>query len=213
VKSIKMFGLAALAALMAMAFVGASSALATGSTALCKTDAFECPAGNTISHIHEVSVGKGLLLSSLPRIECTVLFLGDALRNAEGNALANPLLIHGHFTYTACNNFCSVSEPANQDSLIEVLRLGTELADVTVQEGVEGEEGGKGEVIVACPFFNCRYNFQGLEAHGLGPLLVGSGNGQVKVEGQEISPESGGCPAQTFLDLTTTPLEPNYISG
>jgi hypothetical protein len=198
-----MFGLAALAALMAMAFVGASSAMAEGNTALCKADENPCAAGNIVSHIHEVSVGKGKLLSSLPTIECTVLFLGDALKNAEGNALGNPLVIHGHFTYTSCNNFCSVSEPTGQDALISVLKLGTELADAT----------GEGEVHVSCPFINCTYNGEGLNGHALGPLLVGSGNGQVKLEKQETHIVSGGCPEAAFLDLTTTPLEPVYISS
>jgi hypothetical protein len=200
-KPIKMFGLAALAALMAMAFVGASSAMAEGNTALCSVDGAPC--SSPITHIHETSVGKAKLLTGLPIIECTVLFLGDALKNAEGNALGNPLVIHGHFTYTSCNNFCSVTEPMGQDALISVLRLGTELADVTYEF----------EVHKSCPFINCTYNGEGLEGHALGPLLVGSGNGQVKIEAQEMNPVSGTCPGQTFLDLTTTPLIATYISS
>ena len=63
-KSIKLFGLAALAAMMAMAFIGASSAMAE-TTQLCKVDEPLCAAGN-VAHIHETTLsGKpAVLLSS-----------------------------------------------------------------------------------------------------------------------------------------------------
>src|SRR3954447_10253409 len=64
VRTIKLIGLAALAALSAMALVGASSAMAEGSTALCKVDQTPCAAGNLFGPVHEESVGKAVLLSS-----------------------------------------------------------------------------------------------------------------------------------------------------
>ena len=91
-KAIKMIGLAALAALTAMAFVGASSAMAE-STTLCSADGSGCG----ITHVHETSVGKAKLLTSFGTTECNVLFLGDARA-----ALASPLVIDGTFTYTNC---------------------------------------------------------------------------------------------------------------
>ena len=54
-KSIKLFGFAAVAVLMAIAFIGASSASAI-TTQLCKTDESLCEAGNVVSHIHEASL-------------------------------------------------------------------------------------------------------------------------------------------------------------
>ena len=95
-KTIKIFGLAALAALMAMAFVGASSAMAEGSTSLCKVDGATCAAGNLLTHVHEQSVGHALFLSIFHR-RMRSLILGDTLNGGLGN----PLIIHGNFTYRA----------------------------------------------------------------------------------------------------------------
>jgi hypothetical protein len=196
VKQIKMFGLAALAALMAMALVGATSAMATGSTALCKADESPCAAGNIVTHVHEESIGHAKLLSSFATVECEALFLGDALNGG----LSNPLVIHGTFTYT-CLNGCTAEEQ-NSPAEIKVLRTGTELAEVT----------GEGLVHVECGL-DCVYNGVGLKGHGLGPLLVGSGNGRVVISGATVNKESGlFCPSTSKLDITTTPLTATYIS-
>src|SRR5262249_4119350 len=111
VKPIKMLGLAALAALLAMAFVGASSAMAE-STALCSADIEteeEESAGSIkneceVTHVHETSVGKGKLLSSSLNVECDVLFLGEVV------ATGSPLRIEGNFTYSNCNAGCTATE-------------------------------------------------------------------------------------------------------
>jgi hypothetical protein len=203
-KSIKMLGLAALAALMAMAFVGASSAMAE-STALCKEDPINlpsevCPEEKRISHVHEqtLSGSPGLLLSSVVEVLCDVLFLGD-VQNI-GN-LGNPLEILGHFTYKNCmtanNSACTVTEITATDAKIKVLKLGHELADVT----------GAGEVNVHCGFLiNCTYNGEGLSGHALGPLLSGTEtNGQIRLEEQTTHRVSGVCPETAKLDILTTP--------
>jgi hypothetical protein len=210
VRTIKLIGLTALSALAAMAFIGASSAMAE-TTALCNVDPVGteiCPAGNLVSHVHEESVGKATLLSSSLNVECNVLFLGDTkVLNAKGELIAgslgNPLHIVGTFTYTNCNNSCTVTE-VNGPSDITVLKLGHELADVT----------GKGEVKLNClfGFVKCVYNGTGLKGHGLGPLLTsGSANGEVRIEGQETHIVSGSCPEKAFLDILTTPLTATYI--
>src|SRR6185436_18150219 len=68
-KPIKMLGLTALAALMAMAFIGASSAMAED-TVLCSTDpATSC---TEVTHVHETSVTKAKLLTSFLTVECDV---------------------------------------------------------------------------------------------------------------------------------------------
>ena len=189
-----MFSLVTLAALMAMAFLGASSAMAE-STSLCSNDSkSSC---TEITHVHETSVGKGKLKSSLPTIECTVLFLGDTV---EGSS--TPLVIEGNFTYTSCNNFCSVKEES-PNATIEVLKTASELAAVT----------GEGLVHVSCPFINCNYVGEGLEGHGLGALTSSSANGNVVITEQNIEAESGSCPEEAFLTLTTTPLSATYIGG
>ncbi len=197
-RTIKLIGLAALAALSAMAFVGASSAMAEGSTALCTVDQTPCAAGNLLGTVHEESVGKATLLSSALNVECNVLFSGTA-------TLGNPATVTGKFTYSSCNNSCTVTEQS-ASSTISVLRLGHELADVT----------GKGEVKLNClfGFLKCVYNGTNLKGHGLGPLLSsGSANGEVRIEGQKTTVVSGSCPAEAFLDILTAPLKPVYISS
>ncbi len=201
VKPIKTFGLAALTALMAMAPVGASSAMAEGSTALCASEQATC--SSPITHLHETSVGKAKIKSSLPTIECNVLFLGDARKNKEEKALGAPLIIDGTFTYSSCNNFCSLKEE-NGPAEIVVLKTGTELAAVT----------GERLLHLSCPFINCRYTGVGLEGLGLGPLTSGPSapNGSVIITEQQTEKESGSCPEETFLTITTTPLSATYIS-
>jgi hypothetical protein len=197
VKPIKMLGLAALAALMAMAFVGASSAMAE-STALCKADEEKCSEANTITHVHETSVGKAILLGS-PKVECNVLFLGDTLAGS-----AAPLVIEGTFTYTSCTNFCTAKEE-NGPSEIQVLKTAEELGAVT----------GEGLVHLTCPFgINCFYNGEGLEGHATGPLKSAQANGSVVLTEQETTKESGSgiCPEEGFLDITTAPLIKTYIA-
>jgi len=199
VKPIKMLGLAALTALMAMAFVGVSSAMAEH-TALCETDAALC--AEPVEHVHEetLSGAQATLLSSVLTVKCDVLFLGDTL----GGGLANPLVIHGTFTYANCNNNCTATEE-NSPAEIKVSREGTELAKVT----------GEGLVHLVCgSFINCKYNGLGLQGHGLGPLTSSETNGSVNLSEQTTNKESGTfCPSTAKLDITTTPLEPVYISS
>jgi hypothetical protein len=203
VRTIKLIGLTALAALTAMALVGVSSAMAEGSTALCSADPVGtevCPAGNLVAHVHEESVGKAKLLSSSLNVECNVLFLGDA-----SPTLGNPLVITGKFTYTNCTSGCTVTEQS-ASSTTKVLKLGHELADIT----------GEGQVKLTCAFgfIKCVYNGAGLKGHGLGPLLTsGSANGEVRLEEQETHIVSGSCPEKAFLDLLTAPLTATYIKS
>jgi len=196
-KSIKMFSLAALAALMAMAFAGASSAMAEGSTALCKVDESPCVTGNIITHLHGESIGHGLLLSSFATIECDVLALGDVL----GSGLGNPLIIHGTATFT-CLDGCTAEEE-NGPGETKVLRLGSELAVVS----------GEALVHVVCGL-NCRYNGVGMEGNVLGALLAANELGENENTEGVANKESGFfCPSTTELDGTGAPLIPTYISS
>jgi len=202
VRTIKMIGLTALAALTAMAFVGASSAMAE-STALCKVDESPCAEANRVSHVHETTLSgnKAKLLSEELNVECDVLFLGEA-----SPTLGNPLTITGTFTYTSCGSGagCAVEE-INGPATIEVLKTAHELAGVT----------GEGEVKVTClfGFIKCVYNGTGLSGHGLGPLLSTETNGEVRLEEQKTTKVSGTCEPEAKLDILTTPLAATYISS
>jgi hypothetical protein len=198
VKTLKMFGLAALAALMAMAFAGTSLAMAE-STGLCMEDANPCMADG---HIHETTLtgAKAKLLAGLITVSCDVLFLGDSL-----TASAAPLVIHGHFTYTNCGS-CTVEELKGGISKIEVLKEGHETAKVT----------GEGVVFVDCggSSLKCEYDGVGLVGTGKGPLLSTETNGEVKLTNQVVHEHEGGgalCPNESKLDITTTPLMKTYL--
>jgi len=188
-----MLGLAAIAALMAMAFIGASSAMASN-TALCGVDQGTCASPNT--HVHETSTVKARLLAS-PEVQCDVLFLGEV------GALGAPQVIEGNFTYTNCGSGCSVSEEGGP-SVIEVLKEGHETAKVT----------GEGEVHVNCFGINCYYNGEELLGTGKGPLLSTAANGEVDITNQTVKKVKGiFCPSTGKLDINTTPLSATYISS
>ena len=212
--SIKLIGLVALSALIAMAFVGASTAMAT-STALCKEDTLnlseeKCPAGKLITHVHAATLpgSPAVLLTSAGNVLCEVLFLGDTL----DSGLSNPLKIHGHFTYEACVRHkifgsepepCTVAE-VSADALIEVLKEGHETAKVT----------GNSEVNVHCgSVINCTYDGENLIGTAKGPLLSTMLNGEVTVLNQTTHRVSGSfCPETGKLDIMMTPLEHTYIA-
>jgi hypothetical protein len=193
VKPIKMFGLAALAALMAMAFVGASSAMAEN-TQLCTAD--ENPCAHAVTSVHET--GKIELLTSPLNVECDVLFASTSV-GAEGA----PQIIKGHFTYSNCNPInCSVTE-VSKIAKLEVLRLGHETADITYNFEIHVECSG---------FFNCTYDGENLKATAKGALLSTQANGEVTISGEETHRVSGiFCSEKAFLDLTTTGLTKTYI--
>jgi hypothetical protein len=205
-RSIKMLGLAALAALMAMALVGTSSAMAEN-TALCKVMAGAgadegCTVGNLASHVHEATLAgaPAKLLTSLLTVECAALFLGDV---TSAGLLGNPLEISGHLTYSACTVGCEATE-ISTSALIKALKKGHELAEVkhTV------------EVLVKCgKVLHCVYNGAGIVGHGLGPLLSLDTNGDVTVSDQTLNHVRGTlCPATSKLHIATTPLEALYIT-
>jgi hypothetical protein len=204
VKPIKMLGLAALAALMAMTFVAASSAMA-GSTSLCKVhNENPCASGNRISHVHEAnSIGFWNFYTSIGNVFCAPLFLGDV---KSANNLGAPLIISGTSSFSGCTSSfgnCSVTEE-NGPSEIKVLRTGHETATVTYQFLVH---------IVCSPWLNCRYTGVGLTATANGPLLSSGENGELSISGQELIKESGAlCPASGELEVIMEPLSATYIS-
>ncbi len=194
-KPIKMFCLVALAALTAMAFVGASTAMAEEDTALCTADENPCEVENLILHVHETSVGKAKLLTGMTTVECEVLFLGDAVE-------ADPLIIAGVFTYSSCSSSCEVTEE-NGPAEVEILKTGHETSSVA----------DTGLLHVNCGILNCRYSGVGLEGIGKGPLLASQKNGEASFKEQAVSKESGAfCPSTAKLDVTLTPLSAAYIS-
>jgi hypothetical protein len=197
VKPIKMFGLAVLTALMAMAFVGAGSAMAE-STELCAGDpgtgeTATCPPGEAVLSFHKVSVGKAQLLAS-PEVQCNVLF-----ESTKVGAAGAPQVIEGHFTYTNCG--CTVKEKSGTTAKINVLREGHETASVT----------GEAEIIVACFGIECTYKGTGLKGTGKGPLLSTEANGEINLLEQEVTGKGAFCPSKGKLDIKATSLAAAYV--
>jgi hypothetical protein len=192
-RSLKMFGLAALMALMAMAFVGASSAMAE-ETALCKADEEPCQESNWVSSIHEE--GKASILFNGISDECNVLFSGTAEPFAE---MAE--VVKGNFTYSGCTNSCTMTEE-NGPAELEALKAGHEEDIITYKYLLHVNCLGS---------VNCRFTGAGLKGLGLDALLTG-GTGMVSIIGQEMTKESGSlCPTKVVLDITTKPLSAIYI--
>jgi hypothetical protein len=204
-KLFKLFGLASFAAVLTLACVGGTTAMAE-STSLCETDPGtgteeECSTGSgIITHLHEVSVAKATLATTFLTVECDALFLGDTTSEK-----ANPLAIEGNFTYSNCNNGCVVKEE-NGPAELKVSKEGHETASVT----------GKGLVHVACgASLDCSYTGEGLKATAKGPLLASQKNGEVSISEQAATKEAGGflCPKSSKLTIVTTPLTPTRITG
>ena len=192
-KSIKTLGLAALAALMATTLAGTSPAMA-GSTQLCANDTGSC---SPVTSVHEVSQGKAIFSSNIPAIKCNVLFSSTSV-----GGLGEPQVIEGKFSYSGCNNFCVVEEE-NGPAIVEVLRIGAELATVTYEHLVQ----------VTCPFtINCAYTDGGLTGHARGALAAANGKGEVFISSQELNPEGGTlCPSEMFFGMSTDALTATYI--
>jgi hypothetical protein len=196
-----MFGLAALAAVAAMAFVGASSAMAE-STALCEGSdptGTTCSGATVASHVHFTTptTEKAHLLSSAINVVCDALYLGDTL------ALGAPLVIHGNFTYSNCNEEggttkCSATQTSTS-ALIEILKNGSEKAEIK----------GTAEVLVECSgFIHCVYNGVGLVGAAEGSL----GSGHTTITKQTTNKVSGFlCPKTATLDILTESLTALYI--
>ena len=197
---IKNLSLAASAALMVMALFGASSAMATGSTSICKAEQEPCDPGNQVQHFHQESPkANTALLNSVLNVSCLALFLGDA-----PTTLANPLVIKGAFTYTLCTVGCTVEEEPKNVAVIKVLRTASELGEVT----------GEATVHVNCfGFIDCYYVGAGLKGHGLGPLGTTDGKGHVTITNQAVKFSKGKmCPTEAKLDVLFIDLTVQYIS-
>jgi len=194
-KPVKMLGLVALTALMAMAV--ASSAMA-GNTQLCKSDTSPC--GSAVTHVHEATLAgaKMTLLNNVVKVECDALFLSTSV-----GGLGAPQMIEGRFTYTNCSNNCVVKEVGGP-ALVEVLKTGHETASDTMAVVISAK----------CGFLlDCEFAFTGAAGTARGPLLASETNGEVVISGQSPFIVHGFCPGSSFLDITLTPLSATYISS
>jgi hypothetical protein len=199
VRFIKMLGLAAVAAVAAMAFVGASSAMAE-STLLCTAD--EPAACNAPATVHFIDPAA-TLLTTAPVLTITC----EALISGTPGVLGAPQKVSvaaGGLTYSNCNNSCTAVNEAS--GVINVLKSGHEAAKIT----------GEGFLVhLKCgAAINCFYNAEGLEGSALGPLLTADGKTHVTTTAAAVHKVKGLCPSTALLDSLFISLDPQiYIRG
>jgi hypothetical protein len=211
VSFIKMLGLVAIAAIVALALMGVPSAMAN-STQLCENDtktdppaAGECKEPMTVHFISVNSEDKPGHLKLLQEtfigpitLECESLISGEVLL---GLVKEGPVVIHAEIQYSNCLNGAVVK--VIKQGLISVLHLMNELADVTAAGF---------EVLVETNGAHCVYNTEKLVGHSLGPLnKEGDGDMHITYTKAEVNHGSGFlCPSTTKLDALFESLTPFY---
>jgi len=201
---IKAFGLAAIAATAAMAFVGASPAMATGSTALCNTNTNPCTSPYELLHMQLTAGHVGKLHGTNPTINILCL---EVLAEGHVLALGNPQEIHllelnfgGCGTNSGHSN-CNI-EALEIPVLIDVLNEGSGLGSATGQNGV---------TLVDCevPFIGhvvCEYTGEGL---GFDVKSAGGENGHGMLNSAGTELENIGGPG--FLCSDTSEIEEGLL--
>ena len=206
-----MFGLAALAAVVAMAFVGASSASAAN-TSLCKTTTEPCPEANQWKAgetIHLASTETGKLLNSIATVLCLTV-LGNL--KVLGASLANPLSMDGHFVYSGCgtnstHTNCEVEE--TEEGRFNVNATGAHTGTATGENGKAHVHCTK---VLGFITIDCTYVAAGLTAElsGLEPSHV-----TLTKQPVNLLEGSGLCPEESKVDALLTPLAetPAYVAS
>ena len=193
-----MLAVAAVTAIGAMGFVGASPATAR-TTALCEINESPCLA--EVEHVHFVDSAARLLTNVLT-ITCEALFLGDVL----GLVTNGPVLVHGSFTYSNCNNGCTFTDL--HGGLLLMLRTAANLGEAT---------GDGFEIILHCAgVIECEYDLQGLVGHVLGAELPAT-SGHISISQQSLHRTGNPltnliCPEPAKLDVDFESLEDLYLT-
>ena len=195
-----MFGLAALAAVAAMAFVGATSASAV-STQLCSTHtSLTCSSAQT--HVHATlktgTVGK--LLSPI-----SVLCLGVLVENnVLGLATNGPQVVHTtNLTFSGCgtgsaHDNCTVT--TEEQPLSHLLKTG-------LDEGVLLNLTGRTRLVCSNIGINCVYDLEGSEFEASANHLIATETPTTELGGKFF------CPDEGFLDGDLVGLLNTYILG
>jgi hypothetical protein len=219
----KMFGLAAIAAVAATAFVGASSASAT-STVLCEfLEGLACPAGHEIAleKIHLLNsplpggpgtpTGTPTLLNSTADILCLlVLIEAEALDLAT----AGPQVIHAliqkfeNCGTNSTHNNCVVT--TEELPLFHLLKIGVDEGSLLALNGKKRVECTIGGFIK----INCVYAGNNLLYKVRGPQASGTIHGDFHAKETPLELVEGGglCPTESFFDALLLPLAPTYVT-
>ncbi len=199
-----MFGLAALAAVAAMAFVGATSASADpGKTQICNKAELICQAGNATTSLHLVltpgTIGK--LLAAI-----NVLCLG-VLINATPLGLGAPTQsVHSlSQEFTGCgtsstHNNCTVTIPAGQQPLYSLTKVALDVGVLTALSG---------QVRLVCSNIglDCLYDAEGMEFEAGGNMITANETSVTELGGKFF------CPDEGLLDALLENLTTIYIES
>jgi hypothetical protein len=204
-----MIGLAAIAAIAAMAVVGASLAMANGPTALCKVNEEPCAPGNLAGHVHFESVGEPTLKTTSPKLELKCL---SSLALGDAEALGNPTGVTlTQLTWTGCytapfSGTHNCTYTTEVPGLIDVLRTAANLGTATLLGT---------EIRLQCgALINCVLG--GKEITGLtveGALHNGgTGHGMPSAPGIAMPKVKGLCPSTLVWTALFESLEHFFIS-
>lgn len=200
----KMLGLAAVAALAAMAFVGAGSASADSACLEDVALTVECPAGKVWNGSIIGLSPETVLTAGAFEEKCKSEFLADWVKN-EGSHVGVLYLIL-KLTFTECKGSCKEVK-GNSASNLPFLVLASALkAHAVVTADGKGTPGG---LLIGCTLFgfsvNCSYTAPAesllkylLEKDASGKPLVGSfssAKGQGPIILSRTAEDSGLCPA------------------
>jgi len=220
---IKMLGLAAMAAVVATAFIGAATASAEFNTVLCEKAELICESpvnggGNVEIHLETLAANPPLLLSSAGTVECekslALLTLLNELAKAPAKQEAHILSLS--FTGNCHLGETSCTVTTNDLGSLLLLKTGELKAIATDME----LEGHKTKVTLKCGFFiNCTFS-----ANAKTSLAVSSdaeGHLTGKAEATPLTgsgflcPEKGNWDAEYHaIDLETGKPLPNlYIES
>jgi hypothetical protein len=197
-----MFGLAAVAAVAAMAFVGATSASATDTQLCTAHTGLTCGAGNAATSVHQV-LKAGTVGELLGAID--VLCLGF-LVEATALGLGAPQAVHSlSQSFSGCgtgsgHSNCTVSIPTGQQPLFHLLKTG-------LDAGVLTALSGQTRLVCSNIGLDCLYDAAGME------FEVGGGE---LVANETVTTELGGkffCPDEGVLDATLETLTDTYVLG
>ncbi len=212
-RPIKMFGLAVLTALVAMAFVGASSATATGITALCKSNEKTCAEGKLVNTFHLFNK-EGTVINLLSEV-ASVLCLG-ALANTISLHVGIPQKINSEtVTFSGCG-----TTVAHNNCTVEFKKVPT-FTLLKTTENLGTLTAVNGELLFKCsalgiPKIDCTYDTADLKFDVEGALhQTGTGKGMVTAASEPLEASTGPlCPEKTpTLDFLLEPLEHTYVSG
>lgn len=208
---IKMFGLVALTVLATMALVGASSASATGTTALCKNKEKICPESELVNTFHLFNKeGTVISLSS----EITNVLCLSVLANTISLHVGIPQKINSEtIAFTGCG-----TSAAHNDCVVEFKKVPT-FTLLKTADNLGTLTAVNGELYFKCSGIKkieCAYDTSGLEFEVEGALhQTGVGHGMVTAASTPLEAGSGAiCPEKTpTIDFLLEPLEHTYVAG